>query len=192
MSYFKDQYKNDIHFLANSDIPYLNEISAIERINIIYSTARKGRLNNNLCNRLWALLSQIHAETNLIPITKSNYDKFAKTYIKEIATIISINQRLRLGVAQKIFNLFMKDLWAWHCLNRRQEKVLHFPLDRRILAFVRNNPWPAWTNIIANQNTFDDSFATYLNIQNILRDQMRHFNFDSPLALDQYLWHKFV
>jgi hypothetical protein len=189
--YFKDQYKNDIHYLVNDSIPYAENETAINRINKIYSTARKGRLGYNLSNQIWGLLSNIYNGTDLIPNTLDQYNEFAKRKIKCLSTIISVNHQLKIGIAQKVFNLFMKDLWAWDRLNKRQEKVLHFPLDRQILNLLKDNPWPAWTKIVVEENNFVAGYGIYLDMQRILRSQLRYSSFHTPLELEQFLWHGF-
>ena len=186
----KLQYIADIG--ADKDnFPFQNQYQVLSRIKVIYSTARQGKITNNVAINLRDYFFIVSQSYNEIPNTVNGYNDYAKKKIRKVAEIISQNNNLKFGMAQKFFNLFMKDLWAWNKLTPEQERVLHFPLDRIILTYMRYNPWKAWTKIIAPVDEYNNKFKQYLGIQNIFRNQLRYYNFNSPLELEQYLWHRF-
>jgi hypothetical protein len=184
----KEQYITDIR--ADQNIfPYQDD--ALSRIKQIYRTARIVSMENHSAINLKAYLVLIYANLGDIPSTLENYNSFAKKHIKEVASLISHDNNLRFGVAQKIFNLFMKDLWAWNKLNIEQESVLHFPIERTILSLFKYSPWRAWTRVYSTNDDYENTFEEYLDIQSIFRNQLQYYIFTTPLELDQYLWHKF-
>lgn len=185
----KVQYLNDINH--PDGIPFENDELFLARIKAIYGTARVGGLNNQVAINLRDYLINIYRDNSQLPITSEDYINFIKEKIKDVSRKITQDDNLRFGIAQKIVNLFMKDLWASDILTEEQEKLLHFPLDRIILKLLRESPWVAWTKVYSTEAEFDNVFNTYLSIQAILRNQMQNFIYTTPLELEQYLWHRF-
>ncbi|NUN08980.1 MAG: hypothetical protein HUU54_07380 [Ignavibacteriaceae bacterium] len=185
----KLQYITDIKCDANI-FPY--DQDAINRLQKIYRTARKGNLKEDKLTNLKDYLANIHKEPRSIPSNIEAFDSFAKEIIKEIAIRINGTRKLKFGIAQKIFNLFMKDLWAWDKLKPEQESVLHWPIDKGVLDMVRKPAWKAWTKVVTTENNLNETFNEYLHIQNILRSQLLKFpQFHTAIEMEQYLWHKF-
>lgn len=184
----KLQYLTDIREHQNN-FCYKNENQALNRVRVIYRTARQGNIANGTACNLRDYFLTILKNQNEIPGTVDEYNDFAKKNIQGVAEIISQNNNLKFGMAQKFFNLFMKDLWAWNILTPEQESVLHFPLDGIILSHMHNNPWNAWTRIYTTIKGYDIIFQEYLRIQKIFRSQLQYHNFKTPLELEQYLWH---
>ncbi|MBA4319938.1 MAG: hypothetical protein C0412_16180 [Flavobacterium sp.] len=186
----KLQYLTDIGEHQNNFF-YQNENQALNRVVVIYRTARQGNIANQTAINLRDCFLTILQNLNEIPNAIIGYNDYARNQIRNVAEIISQNNNLKYGMAQKFFNLFMKDLWAWDQLTLEQESVLHFPLDRIILSYIRNNPWQAWTRVYTTPEDYNNTFQEYLGIQEIFRNQLQYFNFNSPLELEQYLWHRF-
>jgi hypothetical protein len=109
------------------------------------------------------------------------------------------NTRDDFGVAQKMFNLFLKDHWALNVFPAQSEILLHLPLDRRILEHLRDqnrpSPWDGpWTKVTVNPQTQANVLAGYLQIQDTFRAYwaQSHISacFASPIEMDQMLWHQ--
>jgi hypothetical protein len=186
----KLQYVTDIGADQNN-FCYQDENQALDRVRVIYQTARRGNIANETSINMRNYFLEILNNHKEIPGIVNQYNDFASDKIRRVAEIISQNNNLKFGMAQKFFNLFMKDLWAWNRLTIEQESVLHFPLDRIILSYIRNNPWRAWTKVYTTPEEYNNTFSEYLGIQEIFRNQLQYNNFHSPLELEQYLWHRF-
>jgi hypothetical protein len=168
---FRAQYLNDIGLHAN---PYPH--NAVERIQLIYQTARRGRINRTFALQIWAQQRQ-------------PYDVFVVHACLEIETLLVISHRGAFGIAQKILNLFMKDLWAFNLLPEAIIAHLHAPIDRRILDKFNDIPtsWNSWTQaeagFIGAQTIID-----YLNVQNHLRNLCTNTaRFQCPIEMEQFI-----
>jgi hypothetical protein len=110
----------------------------------------------------------------------------------EIERLLVISHRGAFGIAQKILNLFMKDLWAFSLLPEAIIAHLHSPIDRRILDKFNDIPtsWNSWTQaeagFIRAQTIID-----YLYIQNRLRNLCTNTaRFQCPIEMEQFIWHR--
>ncbi len=197
---YKLQYKDDLNrkhqVLDVNHFPFqVNDNHAQFRFDKIYKAARSNEppIGDETKTSIINTLIHIYLDRNEIPISALEYDNYAKSKIKMIAKLIGGNtHNYYIGIGQKCYNLFMKDLWAWDKLIIDQEKVLHFPIDRKINNLIYKSPWKNWTQIVSHDEVeFELYFSEYLIIQNILRNQLVHFNTDIPLNVEQYLWHGF-
>lgn len=207
----KNQYKKDIE---EEYFPYRNVTSAIERIRIIYKTARVGNVSHENACELWRIFfSKIYQERKSIPA--KTFDGWQKNKVKRLSLLLLGLLPKRngavLGIAQKMLNLFLKDLWAWGKLPRKIDSQLHMPLDRLILHRLFKmipEKWTAWTHVIFNEKTFEKRYREYAKLQNDARDYHKdpaqykdvvkkrandildRGSFDSLIEMEQFLWHE--
>jgi hypothetical protein len=192
---FKSEYLVDVGITAQT---YTVTATAIWRICSIYKT-RRGSISNQFGGHLWngffsPLASQFHA----LPNTRHLYDTFATTHMLRLAALLRQNStRDDFGVAQKMFNLFLKDHWALNVFSPQSELLLHLPLDRIILGHLssqnRPSPWDGnWTMVTVNPQTQANVLSTYVQIQETFRAYCQHIapRFASPIEMEQMLWHQ--
>jgi hypothetical protein len=181
---------------------YGNEQDAIRRIRSLYSTARQGNLSTDIGTYLWknffVLVRQqvfdVSRNQFALPAPQPNYDKFAIDQMCTLAMLLRKHGLPRrhkgnpFGIAQKMFNLFMKDQWALDLIPPESEPLLHVPLDSTVLRQLRNPPppktWESWTRAEDNQQTRSD----YLTVQQRFRDLAREKHLVSPMELEQTMW----
>jgi hypothetical protein len=144
---------------------------------------------------IWAILSPISANPALIPTTRPAFDVWAEPIIQNIATTYSGHAPYPLGIAQKTFNLFLKDHWAWTQLTREQEDCLHVPIDGIIYKKFSTPPqtWETWTSVQWNiPLQFTNLWHDYMALQNALRARAILLSSPtfvmSPIMLEQILW----
>ena len=190
---FRTQYAEDTGLHAN---PFPVNPSA--RIQGYFTTARIGGIAAGFATTLWRRhLARVYEDLDALPVDQAEYDKFVVATALAIATTLAEAGRGGFGVAQKILNLFMKDLWALDLLPISRDHLLHAPVDRGTLALVPPCPqtWTAWTKVHAG--THDAPQITdYLRIQTALREKLsRQINQPHPppyatvIEMDQYHWH---
>ena len=191
---FRQQYLADIG-LPNNPYP----ANAAQRVRQIYGTARRGQISTSEAQHLWSKhLQKAFAAPNTIPKMQPGYDAFVVNLALAIETDLVAAGRGGFGVAQKVVNLFMKDLWAFGVLPPKVAPLLHAPLDRRILSKLKHvpstwNPWTKAKTISAKSTTAAD----YLTIQATLRSYLLNPTrpaphpplFGSVIDMEQFLWH---
>lgn len=188
----EELYKISIR--SGDEFPYRSKETAISRLRWIYRTSRRGNIETRILEKIWErVLCDVLANLSNIPDEYHDYNTFAKKNIKKISTLISKGKKVKFGIGQKIFNLFMKDLWAWYKLNSKIKYNLHFPLDRRILNKLNKLPnkkkWKAWSKIDINQNHYESTWKEYIQIQNSFREYFKSLtNFKYPIELEQIIW----
>ncbi|TAF75966.1 MAG: hypothetical protein EAZ53_04570 [Bacteroidetes bacterium] len=88
---------------------------------------------------------------------------------------------LKIGVCQKIINLYLKYLW---CLDLITEPPL-MPLDGRVLAYFKNSNFQNWTEIT--------DISMYKNIMQSIENQLKeNTNFISLSQWELDFWNKYV
>lgn len=194
MSY-RSQYLADIGLAAN---PY--PVNPVDRIQKIYKTARHGGLSPILAMDIWKLhLQPIYVSLSALAATQPAYDDFIVNKSLDIEVMLTAMGRGGLGIAQKIVNLFMKDMWAFSILPAGIEQSLHMPIDAGVLSRLRVIPptWNPWTKAVA-RGIKSDTVADYLDIQSKFRLYLAESAwlglhppiFASVIEMDQFLWHK--
>lgn len=185
---FRAQYLNDIGLHA---CPYPHNPGG--RIQIIYQTARRGRITSPFALQIWTQhLQPIFQGVLNTPQQQQPYDAFVvNTCLNIEATLVGAH-RGALGIAQKILNLFMKDLWAFNLLPQATIAHLHAPIDRRILDKFNAVPatWKSWTQAEAG-NIGAQTIIDYINFQNQLRGLCTNPpRFECLIEMEQFIWHR--
>jgi len=185
------QYLADIKLRAN---PYPKNPGT--RIAEIYGTARKGRINLTFAMRIWTHhLSLLHAQTvaGMLPVIQKDYDDLIVGVALKLEATLSAGGKGGFGIAQKIVNLFMKDLWAFGVIAMPTEILLHAPIDRGVLGRFKKvpPPWAAWTRVVAGTRA-SATIKDYLSLQDQLRNlwSPSPIPFPSLIQMDQFLWHQ--
>ncbi len=194
---FQKQYLADIGLFAN---PYPHDPGP--RIASIYQTARRGRIDQTYSMQLWEQhLLPVYANLATIPLAQPQFDAYVIHAALAIEGTLAANQRGGFGIAQKIINLFFKDLWAFHIIGSNIEPLLHVPIDRGILNKLVAVPptWNPWTAAVAG-NVASATVADYLRIQNQYRAFLAApappgalaplFGRRTIIEMEQFLWHK--
>jgi hypothetical protein len=190
-------------FLADSGVTpttYATAATATRQICAIYK-ARRGSITPQFGGQLWnGFFSPLASQFPALPNTQQQFDTFATTHMLSLTDLLRQNNtRDDFGVAQKMFNLFLKDHWALNVFPAQSEILLHLPLDRRILEHLRDqnrpSPWDGpWTKVTVNPQTQANVLAGYLQIQDTFRAYwaQSHISacFASPIEMDQMLWHQ--
>ena len=194
---FKSEYLTEVKVTLAT---YANQDSAGDRIRRLHGTARTGAITTNDGTQLWVsffepLLSQIAA----LPATQTCYDNFATEQILRLAIRLQQMRKGDFGHAQKMFNLYLKDCWALNSVPPPLETFLHLPLDRTLLSRLLNVPLPwtrSWTKVVVNPNTPLQVVNAYQQIQDKFRArwQQQHIArcFNSPIEMDQFIWHTII
>jgi len=194
---FKSEYLADVGVTQQT---YATTTAAAKQICEIYK-ARRGSIKRQFGERLWnCFFSPLASQFPALPNTQQQFDTFATTHMLSLATLLRQNNtRDDFGVAQKMFNLFLKDHWALSVFPTQSEVLLHLPLDRRILEHLKDqnrpSPWNgSWTKITVNPQTQANVLAGYLQIQDTFRAYWAQgyisARFASPIEMDQMLWHQ--
>lgn len=190
---FKLQYRIDIGFNQNEPIPYSEPQRAIRRLQSICRTSRRNIVFPWAQNLWEEFFNNLWNDRQNIPEQQEEFDNWHKDRVNVLASLLQIGNNWPLGLAQKMLNLFLKDLWAWDEINNNQALNLHAPLDRIILSHIKNIPesWKNWTKVFCNEHDFENKYSEYLRIQSILRNYWRNINrFSSLIEMEQFLWHK--
>ena len=184
---FKGSYRLTVGI---DDSTYSDDETAVNRIWKIYETTRQGRLSNQRARSLWLdFFKPLLPLLNKLPSKQKSFDEFV---IKKIvglskSKLLPKSQKGKFGIAQKVFNLFMKDQWALDkFLNKSElESLLHLPLDRGLLKKLTDCSWIAFTKV----KTTEKSECEYLCIQKRYRDYWRRVGiFSSPIEMEQFIW----
>lgn len=191
---FRAQYLADIGLAVN---PY--PAGAALRVQSIYQTARKGRIAGSFAAALWVThLQPVFVGVGAIPVAQPGFDNLIVTTALAIEATLAAAGRGGFGIAQKIVNLFMKDLWAFRLLPPAVEPLLHVPIDRGMLGKLRVIPatWNPWTSAVAG-GPMAATVADYLGIQQAYRGHLAAPAtpaasppvFASVIEMEQFLWH---
>jgi hypothetical protein len=191
---FRLQYLNDIALVVN---PY--PAAPIARIRQIYGTARRGAITAALANQLWVThLQPVYAGLAMLPVMQPAFDAVSiQTTLAMEATLVAAG-RGGFGIAQKILNLFLKDLWAFNMIPPGVEPHLHVPIDRGVLSRLNAVPgtWDPWTLAVAGMAA-SPTVIDYLGIQNLYRQWWANPAapgvspplFLTLIEMEQFLWH---
>ena len=192
---FKSEYLADVGITPTT---YTTAATATRQICAIYK-ARRGSITFQFGGQLWnGFFSPLASQFPALPNTQQQFDTFATTHMLSLAALLRQNNaRDDFGVAQKMFNLFLKDHWALDVFSPQSELLLHLPLDRRVLEHLKNqnrpSPWDGnWTMVAVNPQTQAHVLGSYLQIQETFRAYCQHIapRFASPIEMDQMLWHQ--
>ena len=175
--------------------PNTYPLNSNQRVAEIYQTARRGRIAPPLAMQIYHLLAPIRQQAlqGRLPATQPAYDQFVVKTGLAIQAVLQAAGRGGFGIGQKIVNIFMKDLWSLGTIRLPVETVLHAPLDRIVLAKIKNLPatWAAWTRVVAAAPNAP-AVKDYLAIQ----QQIRAFHaacpipFPSVIQMEQFIWHR--
>jgi hypothetical protein len=189
-------------YLATVEITsatYGSATSAVERICEIYHTARKGRLSTAHGTQLWtAFFTPLLRQLSAFPKSQIHYDKLAIRRMERLANLLRSNGLGDFGIAQKMYNLFLKDHWALNAFPSQIENLLHLPLDRITLSKFKKPPapWTAWTKIKITSANRKQVLGAYAQIQKSFRAYWKHLKikrirrFASPIEMEQFIWHR--
>ena len=141
---FRKQYQDDVGLKSD---PYLTnpekriqEILAMGRKPLLSGIAKKGK-------KIWsAHLGSIYRKKTKLPKSQAKCDDFIVKLIWKISCALSPRKKDKpFGVAQKIVNLFFKDLWAFGHISAPIDSFLHIPIDRGVLGKLKKAPstWSA-------------------------------------------------
>jgi len=174
---------------------YADPETAVRRLHRTYLTTRRGRIDGSVTATIWNnILAPLTPGFAGLQGTERDYDAFATEHILAITEVLRGSRRGDFGIAQKIFNLFAKDLWALGSIPSTSERLLHLPLDRRVLSKLNGVPaaWSSWSTVGVGAVDQRDILATYLQIQARLRDLWRQVihRFISPIEMDQFIWYQ--
>lgn len=186
----QDQYLADIKLHG---CPYPD--SPARRIAGIYGTARRGRISTAFATNLWKKhFEGIHALATMgkLPTTHIAFDEWLVSEALRLASLLRNNGKGDFGIAQKMMNLFLKDLWGFGVIETAIETLLHAPIDRRVLTKFSVVPtsWNPWTKAEATSKA-SKTVKDYLLLQKGLRD-LRNTSpipFPSVIQMEQFLWH---
>lgn len=187
----RDQYASDVRLTPDT---YPDK--AAERVADTYRTARRGRITLDLARTVWRqnlLPTYERVLLGNLPTQQWAYDQLVIHSALAVQETLARQKRGGFGVGQKVFNLFMKDLWALGLIIPPFEQLLHSPLDRIILARLRNVPrtWSAWSRVVTSGPQASE-ISDYLGIQNTLRIFLAEspIKFASLIEMEQFLWHR--
>jgi len=188
---WKENYRERVAKGESPPCPHLVPGTAVRRIAEMYSTAHVGNMSyveaRKLCEDPFRRLFE---QREALPITFVDFDAHAEVEIRHLTGKL----QGRLGIAQKMFNLFHKDLWAWDELRSSQCVVIHVPLDRGVIEKMKDPPnaWESWTKVVANdEQAFQARWDEYLVMQARYRRLWRTSSFRYPIEMEQFIWGKF-
>ena len=114
---YRAQYIEDIGFQGKV-IPYQNHDEAIKRIKSIYRTTGIYQVGNEKASMIWNdHFLEIWENRNSLPEQLEDFNQWHNKQVKNLIQIQILpldRGRWRLGIAQKVMNLFLKDLWDGH------------------------------------------------------------------------------
>ena len=190
---FKQDYlvSNGISRGAYADRNY-----GIARIRGFYRTARQASMACEPANELWTLFFELFRQRfPQLPQARAEYDHFVLEKITELGRLLrrlDVLQRDKLGefgIAQKMVNLFMKEHWALNVFSAKTERLLHLPLDRRVLSKLKRCPgtWSRWTRVTDTP----EHKADCQRIQDEFRLEWKRVAvFRSPIEMEQFIWYR--
>jgi hypothetical protein len=176
-----------------SDSTYWDPVTATERIERIYGTARTGRLGKELARRVWdEAVAPLSEDLRSLPEDRRAYDEFIIERIDGVARLLREVGRGDFGHAQKVVNLFLKDRWALEDVAASVEANLHLPLDRVILLRLAARPaeWGSWTKVASTMESRKSVVDGYLRIQHSFRVywEAHRAGFGSPIEMEAFWW----
>lgn len=193
----KQRYISEVRI---SDRTYKNLNSIQGRIEAITGTFMRvltGRrwLDDNLKRKEIENLTQYIAENLVLPIINSpelwqdenKYSLWHKNVIEQVIGNCPMTWNdgncLTVGMAQKIVNLFTKDLWALDIFPSNYETFLHVVLDRIVLNEMGYKI--AWTQINDYQDykSYQFKFKEHVKTQN-----MHHKQSLNPIEFENIVW----
>src|SRR5579864_6023339 len=133
--------------------------------------------------QLWTQLFTSLPSLAASQANQAQYDAFARNQIFNLANVLPPSQRGNFGIAQKMFNLLLKDHWALNRFPLHTELLLHLPLDDRVLCKLVTipAPWcnsktgrPAWTKVLVSAANGQQVWNSYQQIQASLRALWQH------------------
>jgi hypothetical protein len=188
---FRLQFKKDTN---QNKIAYQNVQTAPQRISKIYGTARIGRLSNQHAVEMWIeYFAPIWEKRTKIPAKRKHFEDWIRREIRHLAEYLGSRRRLKIGLAQKFLNLFLKDLWAFYEVEEKVSGLFHIPLDRILLGKITeySDNWKSWTKVmVTNDDKFNARYSEYIGIQNAFRSYVHNLDGFSALDLEQLFWHK--
>lgn len=140
-------------------------------------------------------LCSLHASavTGTLPAIQGDFDDLIVNTALKIESTLKAIGKGGFGVAQKIVNLFLKDLWAFGIIRTPFETLLHAPIDRGLLGRFKTVPpmWVAWTKAVAGKPR-SKTVKHYRSLQDQLRVlwSTSPIKFPSVIQMDQFLWHQ--
>ena len=189
---FRLQYQEDT---SQSEVAYTTAQSAGRRIADIHGTSRK-KISRERGGELWQeFFEGLWNEREHIPGTREDFENWIRTNIRKLSEILGGENELKIGLAQKFVNLFLKDLWAFQEVSEDTSELFHIPLDAIVLACFTDysENWKSWTKVVAVDDTrFDCRYRDYMDIQMAHRRYAADFGFLKPLELEQLFWHKII
>lgn len=187
----QDQYLADIELYK---CPYPD--SPAKRIAKIYGTARRGQISGAFSCKVWEKhFVEIHAlATNgKLAATEVAFDEWLVSEVLTLASLLRVNGKGDFGIAQKMINLFLKDLWGFGFIETPIEKLLHAPIDRRVLAKFKviPNSWNSWSKASSATDS-SKTVKDYLLLQKELRNLWKTspIRFPSVIQMEQFIWHQ--
>jgi hypothetical protein len=187
----RTQYLEDIRLDSN---PYPND--PVIRIRDASGSSRRGTIGYELAEEIWKQhLSQIYRRINngTLPTSPMHFDDFVVNAALGVEGLLMSRDKGYFGKAQKIVNLFFKDLWALRIIPDESEPLLHAPLDRSVLSKFKwlppvCKPWTKAKGLSSGSTTVN----AYLSMQNRLRESLcTPLNpFPSVIQMEQFLWHQ--
>lgn len=184
------QYLADIGLHSN---PY--PVAPEPRIAAIYGTARRGRISSAFAAKLWQNhFNGIHSLIvgGRLPATQPAFDNWWTDEALKLTISLRVQGKADFGIAQKMMNLFLKDLWAFGLIQMPIEAHLHAPIDRRVLAKFTAPPatWSSWTKATASTSACP-TVLEYFLLQQALRGYRRSspIAFPSVIQMEQFFWH---
>lgn len=177
----------------------LHRLAPLPRVRQIYGTARRGAIDIALAGQLWvSKLQPVYGALAGLPVVQHAYDDYVVEMSLQIEADLTAAGRGGFGIAQKIVNLFMKDLWAFGLIPAAIEPHLHVPIDRGVLNRLNIVPvtWNPWTAAFAGA-AGAPTVADYLQIQNQYRGFLAPPAAPDPhpplfatrIEMEQFLWH---
>lgn len=188
----RQEYKIDIRI--TDSVPYDDAEAAAARIRQIHGAARVPWISMEEAALLWAKhFVPVWTDLARAPCTRIAYDRWIVRQIRRLASDLGHGKCLRVGIAQKMLNLFMKDLWAWRCLPSGAEQHLHIPIDRTMVQKLRKAPasWSSWTKVDVPPGQFKAAIRDYMEIQKRFRDYCAEIGkFGMPIEMEQFIWRR--
>jgi hypothetical protein len=184
------QYLADIGLHSN---PY--PAAPESRIAAIYGTARRGRISKAFASQLWQ--NHFNGIRSLIvggrlPAAQPAFDNWWTGEALKLTVSLRAQGKGDFGIAQKMMNLFLKDLWAFGLIQMPIEAHLHAPIDRRVLGKFAAVPttWNPWTKASASTRACP-TVRDYFLLQQALRNYWRSspIVFPSVIQMEQFFWH---
>ncbi len=165
------------------------------RVAAIYGTARRGRITHVFAAQLWQNhLNGIHSfiSGGKLPATQPAFDNWWTEEALKLAVTLRNHGKGDFGIAQKMLNLFLKDLWAFGVIRTPFETFLHAPIDRRVLAKFAAPPatWNPWTKAAASTGACP-TVCDYFLLQRAMCHYWRTspIRFPSVIQMEQFFWH---